>query len=199
MGGAVTNVDSVSTGGVRENMTGKQGGVFNVNNGTLFFLNNSAGKKKYEPRTKDQMDAAFNSHKITNYWGMFTGKFGQTGEPTFSDVKVTSDTIFVKTYTVDDAGLPTEYDAFKVVKSADVPQAVNSSEMVEVSIYPNPSNTQINVAGIEVDKLFLYNMDGTLVSSTTESSVNVSALDKGVYMLKILSADKMFVEQVIVK
>lgn len=43
--GAVEEVETVVPGGVRENMIGKQGGVFNVNEGTLYFLNNSAGKK----------------------------------------------------------------------------------------------------------------------------------------------------------
>ena len=196
--GAVSAVDSVSEGGVRENMTGKEGGVYNVQNGTLFFLNNSAGKKKYEPRTEEQMIAAEGSTGITNYWGLFTGKFGQTGEPTFSDVTVTTDTIFVTTYTVDAAGVATEYDSFKVVKSDDT-SAANDAELVNVQVYPNPSNTVVNVSGIEVDKMALYNLDGQMVTMTSANQVNVSALEKGIYMLKVLSGDKMFVEQVIVK
>ncbi len=197
--GAVAAVDSVSEGGVRENMTGKQGGVYNVQNGTLFFLNNSAGKKKYEPRTEQQMIDAESTTGITNYWGLFTGKFGQTGEPTFSDVTVTSDTIFVTTYTVDDNGVATEYDSFKVVKSADPAQSVNNSELVNIHVYPNPSNTVVNVDGIEVDKMALYNLEGQMVTMTNKNQINVSALDSGIYMLKVLSGDKMFVEQVIVK
>lgn len=37
-----------------------------------------------------EMEAAKSSHGITNYMGLFTGKFGQTGEPTLSDVNVTT-------------------------------------------------------------------------------------------------------------
>ncbi|MBK8808711.1 MAG: hypothetical protein IPO21_19570 [Bacteroidales bacterium] len=35
---------------VRDNVTGRLGGTFNTENGTLCFLNNSGGRKKYEPR-----------------------------------------------------------------------------------------------------------------------------------------------------
>lgn len=84
--GAVEEVETVEPGGVCENMTGKQGGVFNVKEGTLYFLNNSAGKKKYEPRNEQAMIDAYADHQVENYWGLFSGKFGQTGEPTFSNV-----------------------------------------------------------------------------------------------------------------
>lgn len=71
--GAVEEVETVVPGGVRENMTGKQGGVFNVNEGTLYFLNNSAGKKKYEPRDEQAMIDAYSAHGVDNYWGLFSG------------------------------------------------------------------------------------------------------------------------------
>ena len=80
--GSVEKVETVGDGGERENMTGKNGGVFDVSKGTLYFLNNSAGKKKYEPRTEAEMIASLGKHEIENYWGLFSGKFGQTGEPT---------------------------------------------------------------------------------------------------------------------
>ncbi len=101
------------TGGVRENMTGKQGGVYNVANGTLYFLNNSAGRKKYEPRNEEEMKAEEPVHLVQNYWGLFSGKFGQTGEPTFSSVSVTNDAIDIVTYTVDGNGKETVFDSGK--------------------------------------------------------------------------------------
>ena len=97
----VEMVETVGEGGERENMTGKRGGIYDVSRGTLYFLNNSAGRKKYEPRNEEQMIASLEKHEVENYWGLFSGKFGQTGEPTFSKVDVTPDTITVTTYTVD--------------------------------------------------------------------------------------------------
>ena len=114
----VEMVETVGEGGERENMTGKRGGIYDVSRGTLYFLNNSAGRKKYEPRNEEQMIASLEKHEVENYWGLFSGKFGQTGEPTFSKVDVTPDTITVTTYTVDNAGEATEFDSFKIVKKS---------------------------------------------------------------------------------
>jgi len=96
-------------------VTGKRGGTYDVSNGVLYFLNNSAGKKKYYPRSKEQMEAAFPQHKVKDYFGLFN-KFGQTGEPTFSNIKVSTESIDVDTYTVGNNGAVKQFDAFKVVK-----------------------------------------------------------------------------------
>jgi acid phosphatase type 7 len=113
--GAVSNQTSVART-VRDNLTGKSGGIFDVYNGTLYFLNNSAGKKKYEPRDSNAMKAAEATLGINNYFGMFTGRFGQTGEPTFSNISVTTDSIKISTYTVSDLGVATLFDSYKIVK-----------------------------------------------------------------------------------
>lgn len=114
---AVSEVERVSEGGVRENMTGRQGGTFDVSRGTLFFLNNSAGKKKYEPRNEAEMAADTVKHGVENYWQLFSGRFGQTGEPTFSRVSVTPECLTFTTYTVDERGQATLFDSFRVVKN----------------------------------------------------------------------------------
>jgi len=110
------------TGGTREDMTGIHGGKFNVSGGVLYFLNNSAGKKKYEPSTQTQMDAAFSATQVPNYYQMFN-RFGQTGEPTFSQVKVSTDAITIATYTISDSGVATLYDEFSVVKFRTISEA----------------------------------------------------------------------------
>jgi len=107
---------TVSTPTVRDNLTGKSGGTYNVKEGTLYFLNNSAGKKKYEPLSKKAMDEQETSIGMSNYFSLFTGRFGQTGEPTFSHISVSSDAIHVVTYTVDDKGTATVFDKFQIIK-----------------------------------------------------------------------------------
>ena len=114
---AISN-QQIVTATPRENVTGLLGGTFNTKQGTLYFLNNSGGRKKYEPRSQAQMAAVEAGLGVTNYFGMFTGRFGQTGEPTFSNVTVSTDTITISTYTVDSIGNSTLFDSFKVVKSA---------------------------------------------------------------------------------
>ena len=115
--GAVSN-QITTTADTRSNVTGKLGGIFDVTNGTLYFLNNSAGKKKYEPRLKDQMDAIEKNIGMSNYFSLFNGRFGQTGEPTFSYVTVSTDSIKISTYTVDETGTATLFDAFSIIKSS---------------------------------------------------------------------------------
>jgi hypothetical protein len=96
------------------------GGIFDVTNGTLFFLNNSSGKKKYEPRDSVAMEKGKGATGLSNYFNYFTGRFGQTGEPTFSNISVSTDAINVNTYTVSDSGKATLFDAFTIVKAVPV-------------------------------------------------------------------------------
>jgi len=97
-------------------VTGKEGGTYNVSNGTVYFLNNSAGKKKYYPRSPAQMEIAIPQHGVQNYFEMFN-KFGQTGEPTFSRVKISSSSIEIDTYTVNDSGDAVLFDTFTIIKN----------------------------------------------------------------------------------
>ena len=61
------------------------------------------------------MEAIFPQHSVNDYFGLFN-KFGQTGKPTFSCVKVSTDAIEIDTYTVDDNGETTLFDAFRIVR-----------------------------------------------------------------------------------
>jgi len=113
--GSVTNQQKVQVN-ARENATGKLNGLFNVKEGTLYFLNNSAGKKKYEPKTREGMDSTVVKTGVTDYFGLFTGRFGQTGRPTFSNIKVSKDTIAISTYEVFDEGRASLFDKIYLVK-----------------------------------------------------------------------------------
>ena len=97
-----------------ENLTGKLGGTFNTQAGTLYFLNNNIGTKKYEPKPLNQMVDP--NTGISNYKNLFTGRFGQAGSPAFSNITVTTDTIFITTHEILDDGSTRLFDKFKVVK-----------------------------------------------------------------------------------
>jgi DNA repair exonuclease SbcCD nuclease subunit len=100
----------------RENVTGKMNGIFDVTEGTLYFLNNSAGKKKYNPRSKEEMDRDTEKLEVPDYYSLFTGRLGQTGRPTFSHINVTDSKITIVTYEVTDDGKEILFDRFEVVK-----------------------------------------------------------------------------------
>jgi|ERR1035437_249823 hypothetical protein len=70
---------------------------------------------------------------------------------------------------------------------------------MNVSVYPNPTNTTINIAlsqdSLETEStLVLYDMSGKIVYSTKTSSlqsqIDVSTFDAGTYLLKITRGKK---------
>lgn len=115
--GAVTD-RKVAAFDARANLNAKSGGVFNVTSGTLYFLNNSAGKKKYEPRSQEDMSSenVIRDTGIPDYFSLFTGHFGQDGNPMFSNITVNTESILVKTYEVNTSGIAEPFDEFKIVK-----------------------------------------------------------------------------------
>ena len=195
---SVTNQLSV-TFDSRENVTGKQGGVFNVKNGTLYFLNNSAGKKKYEPRSEAQMTSEESKTGITNYFGLFSGRFGQRGLPTFSNITVSSDTIDVKTYEVNDLGQTDLFDGFKVVKSDNFASGITNVSNGEnaINIYPVPVKdyAYVNLKEAVEAKVDIYSLNGLLVKSEPingSAQIDLKQLTKGVYALKVVSGASVY-------
>jgi len=181
----------------RTNVTAKMGGIFNTMNGTLYFLNNSAGRKKYEPRTEAQMAAVESGLGLTNYFGMFSGRFGQTGNPTFSNITINTDTIEVKTYEVSDLGVASPFDSFKIIKTTDIIANVNNTivnEQNAVCIYPVPVKDYAYItfkddvsAIVEV-----LSLNGTLIKTErikSSSQIDLTQLKKGSYLLKVASGE----------
>ena len=188
-----------SAGGVREDMTGIHGGTFNVNEGVLYFLNNSAGKKKYEPRTEAQMTAAESATGVPDYYKYFQ-RFGQTGEPTFSRVTVSTDAVKISTYTVNDAGEATLFDAFEIVKTDDG-SSVKSVSASKLSVYPNPAGDIITIDTEErIENISIVSMSGQQVlSQRGGNNVYLSGISNGVYILNIKTNEGVYAEPLIVK
>jgi acid phosphatase type 7 len=191
--GAVTKQDTV-TADSRANVTGRLGGTFDVANGTLYVLNNSAGKKKYEPRSEHVMDSVETGLGLSHYFKMFTGRFGQTGEPTFSEVKVSTDSINISTYTVNDAGTATLFDAIKVVKGAvdAIGPATRHAAVLRAAFGANGRNIVVkgNVEGrsMTVDVL---DLQGRRIAEQrfdrATATIEVPRLAKGLYFVKVRS------------
>lgn len=194
--GEVTEVENVTPSGVRENMTGKAGGVYNVAKGTLYFLNNSAGKKKYEPRSEQDMIDAYSAHGVENYWSLFSGKFGQTGAPMFSKVHVSKDTISVDTYDVDGNGKATLFDAFKIIKDDKLANGLQKTEADKaVKIYSD-NNGSVVVKGTQAGTITVYTEGGAKAAEGTGNTLNVSQLRKGVYVVSVKAGNKSYYSKV---
>ena len=67
---------------------------------------------------------------------------------------------------------------------------VIENDMAEVTIYPNPANDYIHVEMMctsSLQRIDLYNVTGQLMISSTETEINVSALESGIYFVNILT------------
>jgi hypothetical protein len=182
-------------------VTGKNGGTFDVSEGVLYFLNNSAGQKKYYPRNEGQMEAAFAQHGVNNYFTLFN-KFGQTGEPTFSHVKVSTEAIDIATYTVNNAGVPTLFDEFKVVKNnqSGVKKVTTQSEKLE--IYPNPvsNNMMVEIANEKIENIRIFSPTGQeLIFQKNGNVIDLTTVNNGMYMLSIKTANNIYTKSFVVK
>ena len=100
------------------NLTGKLGGIYNTQEGTLYFINSSSGTNKNDPNPLSSMSEEdfVSSTGLANYSTLFTGRFGNTDNPTFSNITVSTDNILINTWEMKD-GNPVEFDQIKVVKS----------------------------------------------------------------------------------
>jgi hypothetical protein len=96
---AVKDVETVPVNMVN-NMTGKKGGTFIVDDGALYFIGATCGEKRYNPNHKLTMEADIDKHKVENYYDLFTGMLGQPGRPSYSTFTVDDNTITVNSYKV---------------------------------------------------------------------------------------------------
>ena len=110
-----------------ENKTGLEGGTFTTDDGTLYFIGATCGRKRYEPYNRETMEAEYttdpnllfdyNHHNVENLFDLFTSKFGQPGSPSYTRFNVTSEGLEVITYKTDAAGNKTEYNTIYVKRT----------------------------------------------------------------------------------
>ncbi|MGF7139260.1 T9SS type A sorting domain-containing protein [Roseimarinus sediminis] len=58
-------------------------------------------------------------------------------------------------------------------------------------LYPNPANNLLNIAGVEIETVEVFNLSGSrmLVKQNSASSIDVSNLNKGAYLIKVTSTN----------
>ncbi|MBQ9339689.1 MAG: metallophosphoesterase family protein [Paludibacteraceae bacterium] len=102
------------------NITGYKGGTYNTNDGTLYFIGATCGRKRYYPHTKEKMEQDFTNgkHDVENYFDLFTGMFGQPEAPSFTKITVKDDCIEFNSYTADDdEGNVTLFNTMRVLRT----------------------------------------------------------------------------------
>ena len=124
--GAVTNVKD-TTVNTEKNMTGKYGGEFTTDDGTMYFIGATCGRKRYYPYSRKEMEEKYttdpallfdgNHHNVENYFDLFTGMFGQPKAPSFTKFTVKDDCIELNSYTADQNGNATLFNTMRVKRT----------------------------------------------------------------------------------
>ncbi|RKE95040.1 T9SS type A sorting domain-containing protein [Ichthyenterobacterium magnum] len=75
---------------------------------------------------------------------------------------------------------------------------VNDSELIEFSIYPNPTSDYITIQSTKtVDNVEIYDLLGKLVMSSSKKHIDVKSLSSGAYLVKVKIDDKITVKKII--
>lgn len=113
--GAVTNVKRVTADSV-SNVKGKLGGTYCVDDGILYFVGATCGRKRYNPFSKEKMEVGYPDHKVDHYYDLFT-VLGQPGAPSYSRFTVHDNYLEINSYTANETGEATLFNTFKVVRT----------------------------------------------------------------------------------
>jgi hypothetical protein len=107
------------------------------------------------------------------------------------------------------------FDNYEVTNNVQMGNGVNTSidptaNALDVMVYPNPSDGQINVRANNLSsddcELFLFSMTGNLVSKklvsasfgNLEERLNLSHLNKGTYIIKLISKRQIFQDKIVI-
>ena len=108
-----------------KNITGKKGGTYVTDDGTLYFIGATCGRKRYYPHSRARMEAEYdptkikdgNHHNVQNYFDLFTGMFGQPEAPSFTKITVKSDCLEFNSYTANVDGTATLFNTMQVKRT----------------------------------------------------------------------------------
>ncbi|MBN2669427.1 MAG: T9SS type A sorting domain-containing protein [Bacteroidales bacterium] len=68
-------------------------------------------------------------------------------------------------------------------------------------IYPNPTTGLVQISGVKGGQIEVYNMVGQVVYSvdnaTGKTSIDLSSLDNGNYIVKVINADQVSTQKII--
>jgi len=69
----------------------------------------------------------------------------------------------------------------------------------DIQIYPNPASDIVHIKSDKVKSVNVFNMVGQKVAGSDSSEINISALPKGIYILRIVTTDHQSVSKKLIK
>ncbi len=141
-----------------------------------------------DPNTDfDTILRVFSSCDLTDEIAMNDDSCGLQSEVTFESDGTSTYIIMVEGFDVDEVGDFTLQVTCESLNTSDF-------ELNQLSMYPNPTNGLIHIdSNITIDSVELYNTAGQLVLvekiNSTNSTINIAALQNGIYFAKAISKD----------
>ncbi len=69
--------------------------------------------------------------------------------------------------------------------------ALEQTEVMEFTMYPNPAATEITISGVNDETIEIYSLSGNkVISVSNTNTINISQLPKGIYLVKVGSMVK---------
>ncbi len=65
---------------------------------------------------------------------------------------------------------------------------IGKEQQAKISLYPNPGTDLVRITGLNELTVFVYNVQGKLLFSTNEKSIDTQALESGIYIFKIFDS-----------
>ena len=87
--------------------------------------------------------------------------------------------------------IPIDLPAYDIVYTLDVaatPVGITEANVMPVTVHPNPTQGKIEVMGAE-GNIWVYNIHGSLVKITESPIVDLSELDRGVYLIRMFDQE----------
>jgi hypothetical protein len=160
--------------------------IIGTPNGNIFFLESSSGTSDNVFLSTDDGATAV---KISN--GLPTN--GLLHSPTIGKILTNGNKVWYQVCaanTVDFVRTDTTIAGLYVFNSGST--GVNESliNSNEISIYPNPTSYVLTIdTRIQFDKIEIYNSIGRLVKVSKENNIDISNLDRGVYLINLRTKD----------
>ncbi len=76
---------------------------------------------------------------------------------------------------------------------------ISTLESAQVAIYPNPATDKVNVVADNLSKVEVLDVTGRIVATTNQSVVDMSSLQNGVYMFRVITANGTTMQKVVKK
>ncbi len=65
---------------------------------------------------------------------------------------------------------------------------IGKEQQAKISLYPNPGTDLVRITGLNELTVFVYNVQGKLLFSTNEKSIDTQAMESGIYIFKIFDS-----------